>query len=95
MEWSLPYLEQGGDLIDSLDEVGWHQNGKALTWLELESWQRQTGVELTPWEATAIHGLSAHFVEWLHQSVDVSSQPPIAVESEQDRASRVQEKFFR
>jgi len=33
-----------------------------VTYQEIESWQRQTGVELTPWEAETIRMLSCEYV---------------------------------
>lgn len=47
-----------------------------LTWSEIGEWQRQTYVELSPWEARLIRKLSIAYVAMHSKAGDENCPPP-------------------
>jgi hypothetical protein len=47
-----------------------------LTWQEIESWQRQNGIELKVWEVKALKIASAAHVSQVSLSTDPNCPPP-------------------
>lgn len=84
------YLEAGREIIwpditcrylfDYLMQVGPCQvNGMgqvAIGWQELESWQKQQGLVLNPWELSIIRKASAAYAEQAHLSSKPDCPPP-------------------
>lgn len=60
-----------------------------LSWQELESWQRQNGINLKPWELSIIRRASAVYVEQLQLSAKADCPPPGKV-VEQDQKKLAQ-----
>ena len=60
-----------------------------LSWQELESWQKQQGITLSPWELSIIRQASAVYVEQHHISTKVDCPPPGKV-VEQDQKKLAQ-----
>ena len=60
-----------------------------LSWQELESWQKQQGITLSPWELSIIRKASAVYVEQHHISTKVDCPPPGKV-VEQDQKKLAQ-----
>lgn len=67
-------------LINYLFEVGpatQTEMGMApISWQELESWQRQSGLELKQWELLAIKAASKEYVAQSHVSYKADCPPP-------------------
>ena len=59
-----------------LIELGVSQGEHALTWQELESWQRQCGVELEPWEVRFVKRLSEAYLSESHAARDPDAKAP-------------------
>lgn len=47
-----------------------------LSHQEIEAWQRNTGIELTSWEAAMIHKLSREYLAMSHDAVSPMCPPP-------------------
>jgi hypothetical protein len=47
-----------------------------LSWQELESWQKQQGFNLNPWELSIIRKASAAYVDQMQLSSKVDCPPP-------------------
>lgn len=67
-------------LINYLFEAGpcsYTEMGMApLSWQELESWQKQSGLELRQWELIALKSASKEYVTQSHISVKPNCPPP-------------------
>jgi hypothetical protein len=67
-------------LINYLFEVGpcsQSEMGLApISWQELESWQRQSGLELKQWELLALKAASKEYVSQTHTSAKANCPPP-------------------
>jgi hypothetical protein len=70
-------------LADALRDVGycWYSGGyqNPLGWAELESWQRQTGNILTPWEVETLHAMSRAYVRGMNAKNDPAKAGALAV----------------
>lgn len=60
-----------------------------LSWQEIESWQRQQGITLRPWELSIIRQASVVYVEQLQLSRKADCPPPGKV-VEQDQKKLAQ-----
>jgi len=63
-------------IVAYLIEMGVSQGENALTWQEIESWQRQCGVELQPWEARFVKRLSEAYLSESHTARDPDAEAP-------------------
>ncbi len=60
----------------------------ALSWLEINEWQKATCVTLSPWEARTIHALSVAYIAEGRRAEEETCPPPWrAPVSAQERAS--------
>lgn len=55
-----------------------------LSWREISEWQRNTGVELKPWEARLIRKLSLAYLSQSHEAESETCPPPWRAEVTQD-----------
>lgn len=60
IEPEIPYIE-AAYLVVYLNEIGPVMPDGPLTFGEIESWQRQTGIELQPWEVRLLRSLSMEY----------------------------------
>ena len=76
----LPIVAAGGHVLTWLFEVGpTQQSGMGptpITFQELESWQRQTGLELQPWEVRMLRHLSLEYLQESQAAVKSDRKPP-------------------
>lgn len=76
----MPPVDSGGYLIDWLLDAGPDMAGamgaSALTWSEIDAWQRLTGHTLAPWEADLLRHLSKAFVRQSIEAKDPDCPPP-------------------
>lgn len=79
-------------MIDFLFEVGPWNDGAAITHAEIESWKRNTGVELSFWEAWMLHRLSREYVGQSRKSVIKDCPAPYQMRIE-DQRELVESKF--
>lgn len=81
----LPEVTAGGYLLDWLFEVGPALPGGMgpvpLTHGELRSWQANTGLRLTPWEARTLRHLSSEYLAELRAAEEPSRAAPYSHES--------------
>lgn len=60
----------------------------ALSWLEINEWQKATGTTLCPWEARTIHALSVAYVAEGRRAEEETCPPPWrAPVTDQERAA--------
>lgn len=79
-------------MLEFLFEVGPTHEGAPITFVEIESWQRTTGVELSYWEARTLHRLSREYVVQLHKSTYGPCPAPYQMDIE-DQRKVVESKF--
>lgn len=65
-------------LLSYLTELGVTQGEHSLTHLEIESWQRQSGIELQPWEVRVVKRLSDIYLGESHVARDPDAEAPWA-----------------
>jgi hypothetical protein len=66
-------------VTDWLIEIGLTEAGMGvgpITWLQIDAWQRCTGVPLAPWEARLLHRLSLAYVAEGRRAEDENCPPP-------------------
>jgi len=63
-------------IVAHLIELGVVEGENALTWQEIESWQRQTGAELQPWEIRFVKRLSEAYLSESHAARDPDAEAP-------------------
>jgi hypothetical protein len=63
-------------VVAYLIELGVVEGENALTWQEIESWQRQIGVELQPWEVRFVKRLSEAYLSESHAARDPDAEAP-------------------
>lgn len=92
-EPALPPLTAGEHIITHLFDAGpvlhTGMGPVPLSWSELATWQRVTGVELTPWEAQTLRRLSAEYIATQQAAEDPAMPPPYATAPTQDQRARV------
>jgi len=54
---------------------------EVITYLEIQAWQQCTGVELSAWEAQALHTLSLEYLNQQHESRDADCPAPYMPEN--------------
>lgn len=78
----MPPVEAGNYLVDYLFEVGPVMSGgmgaMVVTHEELQAWQRNTGIDLQPWEARGLRRLSAEYLGESRRGEDPHCPPPWA-----------------
>lgn len=92
VEPSLPPASAAQYLVGYLFEVGplssSGMGAAAVSWVELQAWQQQVGVELSAWEARTLRRLSAEFAAESRRAEEWGVPSPVAVATtEQQRAS--------
>jgi hypothetical protein len=84
-------------LLDHLFEMGPTVPGGTsfapLPHSEIESWQRNSGVRLDPWECATIRRLSEQYIEQYHLSRDRSCLSPLSESVTEDLRARVANQF--
>lgn len=85
----LPPIDTGGHLVDHLLKVGPGSDGKPITFVEIKAWCELTGVVLTSWEASTLHGLSVSYMAEYGQADEPDRPPPFtsAISTPVDRAA--------
>lgn len=82
-----------GYLIKYLFDVGPVEAGgmgpAALSHREIEAWQRNTGIELTSWEAGMLRKLSREYLAMSQDATSPSCPPPWTAESVEERRREV------
>lgn len=63
-------------MIGYLSEVGPMQEGGPITHGEIESWQRNTGIDLDAWEARTLRMISAEYTSWNYRAADPLEPSP-------------------
>ena len=77
----MPPLNEGGYLLGILFEVGPVQpagmgGAVAISDQDLRAWQHNQGLELSPWECSAIRSLSRDYASQLSDSSAANCPPP-------------------
>lgn len=94
IEPEMPEIEWGGYLVDYLWEVGPTEpagmGSAKLSPPAIESWQRQTGITLQPWEFRLLRRLSAEYANEQAQASDPKRPPPFAESSDAARLHAAQ-----
>lgn len=77
----LPELDAGEHLVDWLHRAGTVGHGAmggvmALSWQELQAWDRLSGTGLTPWEAEAIMHLSQTYAAMSNKATKADCPAP-------------------
>ena len=92
-EPALPPLTAGEHIVGHLFDAGpvlhTGMGPVPLSWSELATWQRVTGVELSPWEAQTLRRLSAEYIATQQAAEDPAMPPPYATAPTQDQRARV------
>ena len=68
----------GGYLVGYLFEVGPTMGESPVTHTEIESWQRNTGIELNSWEARTVRSLSIAYMNESHKATKRDCPAPYA-----------------
>jgi hypothetical protein len=71
-------------IVSYLFQIGPHHGGAAIPHSEIESWQRNTGIELDFWEATILRRLSWEYLAESMQS-DAAREAPFTTEQKIQR----------
>jgi hypothetical protein len=79
-ELQIPDLGNAQFLVDWLFEVGPTTGEQRLEWVQLESWQRQTGVELDEFCAVALVKMSGAYLGMLHEAREPNCPAPFEFE---------------
>lgn len=92
IEPPLPAVSGGEHLLAHLFEVGPIAGGAggiaAVSWSEMQAWQRQTGLDLQPWEVRTLRRLSADFAnECRRAEAHDAVSPMTIVSTERNRAA--------
>lgn len=72
----LPPIDGMDHLVEQLFEVGPSAHGDVLTFSELESWSRMTGVVLSPWEAATLRRMSGAYLFEQQEAKDPTRKAP-------------------
>jgi len=67
---------EGLHIVGYLIDVGVTMGEQPVTFGELESWQRQTGVDLEPWEIRFVKRLSEAYMSESHHARSPDAEPP-------------------
>jgi len=62
--------------VSTAQAIGLKQGDNTLSFVEIESWMRLSGVPLTLWDVQCIHGLSIDYVNALDEFREEKEQPP-------------------
>lgn len=65
-------------IVGYLVEMGVTQGEHSLSHCEIESWQRQCGIELQPWEVRFVKRLSEAYLNESHAARDPNAKAPWA-----------------
>lgn len=65
-------------LVEYLIEMGVTHGELAIPHAEIESWQRQCGIELQPWEVRFVKRLSEAYLSESHAARDPDAETPWA-----------------
>lgn len=89
----MPPVTLGRYLVEHLFDAGpivvGSEGRAALDWPQIESWQRQTGVRLTPWEARTVRTLSRRFLHESQLAREHDAPPPWLPPMTEERRARV------
>lgn len=76
-------------MLGFLFEVGPSLGGTTLSHAEIESWQRNTGISLTFWEARTLHRLSRDYMCQAHESTARNCPAPYAETITEDQSREI------
>lgn len=81
-------------ILAYLIEIGVVQGEQPVSYCEIESWQRQSGIELQPWEIRFVKRLSEAYLAESHAARDPDAEAPWAeapyiVQTENQVANRM------
>lgn len=68
----MPGAAQYHPLVISFFEIGPVLQDGYMTWQELDSWQRVTGTDLDPWEASLVLDMSKAYLQQRHESKSIA-----------------------
>lgn len=92
VERQMPPVEDGEYLLEHLADVGpalgTGMGQIPVTFSELEAWQVQTGLQLQPWEVSALRRLSKDYCAEIQRAASPAAMPPW-VSSVEDRRKGV------
>jgi len=80
--------------VNTAQAIGLTQGDNTLSFVEIESWMRLSGVPLTLWDVQCIHGLSIDYVNALDEFREEKEQPPYMSEEGKKRWAIRQERGF-
>jgi hypothetical protein len=76
----MPHVDEAMYLVQYWQDMGVATEGgfapTALTAQEVESWQRCTGIDLQPWEFSAVRAMSRAYLRQAHESEQPECPPP-------------------
>lgn len=76
-------------IVDTLQGIGFSANGEVISFSELFSWGRFSGVHFSAWEAETLKYLSGVFISSSRTYADGKDLPP-PYESEESKISRLE-----
>lgn len=65
-------------MVGYLYDIGPTMGDRAISYQEIESWQRNTGVDLDSWQARTLHRLSVEYLVQAHNAKRRDCPPPWA-----------------
>lgn len=63
-------------IVGYLYDIGPTMGDKAISHQEIESWQRNTGIDLDAWQTRTLHRLSVEYLVMSHNAKARDCQPP-------------------
>lgn len=76
-------------LVDWLFDAGpLNAAGVRLTWADLESWQRGSGVSLQPWQARMLRALSGEYLAESRGAAEHDAPPPWTRHADRERVAQ-------
>lgn len=64
----MPEVEDAAHFVEYLFDVGPTLGEDAITWGEMDSWSRRTGLDLEPWQYRLLVSLSRAYLVQMHES---------------------------
>jgi hypothetical protein len=73
----LPALDPALEfLVEYLFDAGPANAGNVLSWADLEEWQRETGIDLSPWQSRLLRRLSGDYLAEFRAAAEHDAPPP-------------------
>lgn len=97
-DYDLPFIDGVNDLLSHLSSIGFIRNvGQSLagvTYQEIESWQRLTGVSLTFWEVETLFKMSTAYAGMAAKASSKECKAPFELETQSSRNKRIEDSIF-